>query len=292
MKAAMKDPTALSQKAHETTSFYHHKAPLNADAGWYLVDQAKHPGVLRLLFEHDPAPVYDLPYIHSEYREQAHDGPLVIQPTARQSEEWLNGWLTEGKALALQGRLLTLEKIRNHLVSLNTVRTPHGDSLFRYADPATFGSLGASLSPCQRLRVLGPLTAIHGHHAGANWSLVKKEALAVSNESDELRSQPLVLTKENLAAVERYRQNLLAKSLTANNGLNDDVVSSWFQQLITLGAPNEQALVEGAELLIRQGFTKVLSEDELATIRKTRQGAYWSDTLETLATLAHSQEGT
>jgi len=288
----MKDSTALSHKAHETTSFFYHADPFKADTSWYLVDQVKHPEVLRLLFEHDPAPIYDLPYIHSEYREQAHDGPLVIQPTTRQSEEWLHGWLAKGKALALHGPLLTLEAIRDHLVSLNTVRAPQGDSLFRYADPATLGSLGTSLSHQQRLRVLGPLTALHGCYAGANWSLVKNEAQVVSTESNELCSQPVVLTKENLAAVERYRHNFLAKSLAANNDLDEDVVSSWFQQLIILGAPNEQALVEGAELLIRQGFTRALSEDELATIRKTRQGAYWSDTLETLATLAHSQEGT
>lgn len=96
----MKDSTALSQKAHATTSFYHHKTPSNADAGWYLVDQAKHPEVLRLLFEHDPAPIYDLPYMHSEYREQAYDGPLTIQPTTSQSENWLRNWLAEGWALA------------------------------------------------------------------------------------------------------------------------------------------------------------------------------------------------
>ena len=288
----MKDSTALSQKAHATTSFYHHKTPSNADAGWYLVDQAKHPEVLRLLFEHDPAPIYDLPYIHSEYREQAHDGPLIILPTTSQSENWLRNWLAEGRALALHGPLLTLEDIRDHFVSLNTVSAPHGDSLFRYADPATFGSLGASLSPYQRLRVLGPLTAIHGHYAGANWSLVTSKAQAVSNESDELCSQPLVLTKENLAAVERYRRHLLAKSLAQGNGLAEDVVSSWFQQLITLSAPNEQALVEGAGLLVTQGFTRALSEDELTTVRKTGQGAYWSDTLEALATLTPSQEGT
>lgn len=288
----MKDSTALSQKAHTTSSFYLHEHLSSADSCWYLVDQAKHPEVLRLLFEQNPVPVYDLPYIHSKYREQAHDGPLVIKPTTSQSEKWLQIWLTEGRALALHGPLLTLEEIRDHLASLNTVRTPHGDSLFRYADPATFGSLGASLSPYQRLRGLGPLTAIHGHYAGANWSLVKNEALVASSDSVELCSQPLVLTTENLAAVERYRQSRLAKSLAANNGLDEDVVSSWFQRLIMLGAPNEQALVEGAELLIRQGFTRILSEGELATIRKTRQGAYWSDTLETLATSAHSQEGT
>ncbi len=185
----------MSPTAHTSTSFYPHKDPLNTDACWYLVDQAKHPEVLRLLFEHDPAPVYDLPYIHSEYREQACDGPLVIQPTTSQSEKWLHNWLTEGRVLALHGPLLTLEEIRDHLVSLNTVGAPHGDSLFRYANPATFGSLGASLSPYQRLRVLGPLTAIHGRYAGANWCLVKQEAQAVSNNSDERYSQPLVLTK-------------------------------------------------------------------------------------------------
>ncbi|WP_139172932.1 DUF4123 domain-containing protein [Marinobacter sp. AC-23] len=94
----MKDSTAQSQKAHTTTSFYYHSDPLEVGASWYLVDQAKHPEVLRLLFEHDPVPVYDLPYIHSQYREQAYDGPLIIQPSTHQSEEWLHSWLTEGKA--------------------------------------------------------------------------------------------------------------------------------------------------------------------------------------------------
>lgn len=288
----MKDSTAQSQKAHTTTSFYYHSDPLEVGASWYLVDQAKHPEVLRLLFEHDPVPVYDLPYIHSQYREQAYDGPLIIQPSTHQSEEWLHSWLTEGKALAMHGPRLTLEDIRNHLVSLNTVSAPHGDSLFRYADPATFGSLGASLSPHQCLRVLGPLTAIHGHYGGANWSLVKNEAEPISDGLVELCSQPFVLTKENLAAVERYRQSLLAKSVAKSNGLDGGVVSSWFQQLITLGALNEQALAEGAGLLTRQGFTRALSEGELAAVRKIRQEANWSDTLEALATLAHSQDGT
>ncbi|MFC7296256.1 DUF4123 domain-containing protein [Marinobacter aromaticivorans] len=288
----MTDITALSREAHRTTSFFHHTDPFKADASWYLVDQARHPEALRLLFEHDPAPVYELPYIHSEYRGHAYSGPLLIQPVTRQSEEWLHSWLTEGKALALYGPPLAPEAICNHLVGLNTIRAIYGDSLFRYADPATLGSLGASLSLHQRLRVLGPLTAIHGHYGGTNWSLVNSEGPVPSNGSDEQLKTPLVLTQENLAAMEHYRQNVLAESLARSNGLADEVVSFWFQQLITLGAPNEQALAEGVELLAKQGFTGVLSEDGLATVRKTRQGANWSDTLEALAALAHSQEGT
>jgi len=288
----MKDSTALSQKAHTTTSFYHRADSVSTGACWYLVDQAKHSDVLRLLFEHDPAPVYDLPYIHSEYRGQAFDGPLVIKPTTSQSEKWLHNWLTEAKALALHGPLLTLEKIRDHLVSLNTVRTPHGDSLFRYSDPAALGSLGTSLSHYQRLRLLGPLTAIHGRYAGANWSLTKDQRSTVPDELIEQDPLPFELTQENLASVEVYRRNLLAKGLAENNGLEAHTVSCWFQQLETLGAPSEQGLVEGAGLLITQSFTRVLSEDELATVRKARQGACWSDTLDALATLTHSQDGT
>ena len=296
----MTDSTALSQKAHTTTSFYQHADPSSEDACGYLVDQAKHPEVLRLLFEHDPVPIYDLPYIYSEYREQAFDGPLIIQPTTAQSEEWLHRWMTEGKALALHGQTLALEEIREHFVSLNTVRTPNGDSLFRYADSATLGSLGASLSPHQRLRILGPLTAIHGRYAGANWALTKEQSSALQDELKKQPPLPLELTQENLSCVEAHRRHLLAKALAEGNGENDgeangleaQTVSYWFQQLETLGAPNEQGLVEGAGLLITQGFTRVLSDDELATIRKTRQGAYWSDTLKVLATLSHSQDGT
>jgi len=104
MKAAMKDSTARGEYAHITTSFYHHVNPPNASACGYLVDQAKNPDVLRLLFEHDPVPVYDVPYIHSEYQEQTYDGPLIIQSTTAQSEGWLHSWMPEGKALALQGK--------------------------------------------------------------------------------------------------------------------------------------------------------------------------------------------
>jgi len=282
----------LSHEAQTTTSFYPHADPFNTGACWYLVDQAKHPDVLRLLFEHDPAPVYDLPYIHSQYREQAFDGPLIIKPTTSQSEKWLHNWLAEAKALALQGPLLTLEEIRDHLISLNTVRTPYGDSLFRYSDTATFGSLGTSLSHHQRLRVLGPLTAIHGCYAGTNWSLKKDHSPAHPNEAEEQDPLPLEVTQENLAFVEVYRRDLLAKGLADNNKLATQTVSCWFQQLTTLGAPSEQGLVEGAGLLIAQGFTSALSEAELATVSRTRQGAYWSDALEVLATLTHSQDGT
>lgn len=287
----MKDSTALSQAARDTTSFYHHSDLFVKGASGYLVDQAKHPQALRLLFEHDPVPVYDLPYIHSHYREQAFDGPLIIQPTTPESEKWLHGWLIEGKALALLGPQLTLEAIRNHLVSLNSIEAPYGKSLFRYADPATFGSLGNSLSPHQCARILGPMTAIHGHYGGKNWSLVREEMHVALNEPDELYSHPLVLTKENLAAVELYRQSLLAKSIAANHGLDNGIVYTWFQQLITLEARNEQALVEGAGLLAKQGYNRALSENELAAIRKHRQGACWSDTLDAIAALSHSQEG-
>lgn len=287
----MKDSTALGLKAHATPRFYHPRDTFDKGTGWYLIDQAKQPDTLRLLFQQDTVPVYDLPYIHSPYREQAFDGPLIIQPTTPESEKWFHGWLTEGKALALYGPQLTLEAICNHLVSLNNVEAPYGESLFRYADPATFGSLGSSLSPHQCLRILGPLAAIHGHYGGKNWSLVRGEAHAALNEPDDLYSHPLVLTKENLAAVELYRQSLLAKSIAASHGLDDGIVYTWFQQLITLEARNEQALVEGAGLLAKQGYNQALSKNELAVIRKHRQEACWSDTLDAIAALAHSQEG-
>ncbi|HEV8076778.1 MAG TPA: DUF4123 domain-containing protein [Marinobacter sp.] len=288
----MKDSTALGHEARTTTSFYHHAGAFSAAACWYLVDQAKHSDVLRVLFEHDPVPVYDLPYIYSQYREQAFDGPLLIKPTTRESEKWLHNWLAEAKALALQGPLLTLEDIRNHLISLNTVRTPYGDGLFRYSDTATFGSLGASLSHHQRLRVLGPLTAIHGCYAGTNWLLKKNQPSAGPHDSTGQNPLPLELTQENLASVEAYRCNLLAKGLADNHNVEAQTVSGWFQQLKILGAPSEQGLEEGVGLFIAQGFTRALSETDLAAIRKARQGACWSDTLDALATLTQLQEGT
>lgn len=292
----MKDSTALGHKARITTSFYHHadafSTAASAAACWYLVDQAKHSDVLRVLFEHDTVPVYDLPYIHSQFHKQAFDGPLLIKPSTSQSEKWLHNWMAEAKSLALQGPLLTLEDIRNHLISLNTIHTPHGDSLFRYSDTATFGSLGASLSHHQRLRVLGPLTAIHGCYAGTHWSLKKDQPSERPHDSTGQNPLPLELTQENLASVEAYRCNLLVRGLSNNNNIDAQTVSDWFQQLKTLGAPSEQGLVEGAGLFIAQGFTHALSETDLATIHKVRQGACWSDTLDALATLMQLQEGT
>jgi hypothetical protein len=291
MNAAMKDATKPSHEAPATTSFYHHPEPFSTGACYYLVDQAKHSDVLRLLFDYDPSPVYDLPYIHSQYREQALDGPVVIKPTTNQSEKWLNNWLAEAKALALHGPLLTLEEIRDHLISLNTVRTPHGDSLFRYSDTATLGSLGASLTHHQRLRILGPLTAIHGCYTGTRWSLSKSWPSSRPNESTTQNPLPLEVTQKNLASVEVYRRDLLSRGLADNNKVGAKTVACWFQQLTTFGAPSEQGLVEGAGLLIAQGFTSALSETELATVRKTRQGACWSDALDALAILTHSQDG-
>src|SRR5690554_5047902 len=52
----------------------------------------------------------------------------------------------EGKALALYGSNLSLDSISQHLVTLNKVMTPYGESLFRYADSASLGTLGASLT--------------------------------------------------------------------------------------------------------------------------------------------------
>ncbi|MDO6443554.1 DUF4123 domain-containing protein [Marinobacter sp. 2_MG-2023] len=288
----MKDSPAMSQEAQTHTSFCYHPGSVAEGASGYLVDQSKHPDALRLLFEHDPTPVYDLPYIHSEYRELASDGPLVIQPVSARSKEWLHKWLAEGKALVLYGQELTLEATCDHFACLNTVFSPGGESLFRYADPATLASLATSLSPHQRLRILGPLTAIHGCHAGANWSLTKAQPKALPDELWERNPAPLELTQENLASAEAYRRGLLANALAENNGLQKQTVSGWFQQLKTLGATSEQGLVEGAGVLIMRGFTRTLNDGEISTLSKTRQGACWSDVLEALATLPQSQEGT
>lgn len=288
----MKDSTALSQEAHTATSFCQHATPPSDYACWYLIDQAKHSDVLRRLFEHDPVPIYDLPYIRSAYREQACDGPLIVQPTTARSNDWLHGWASEGKALALYGQSLTLDDICDHFVSLNTVCTPSGDSLFRYADTATLGSLGTSLSPHQRLRILGPLTAIHGCYAGTRWALTRERPFVNPDDFRKQSPQALELAQENILSVEAYRQHLLASALADSHGLEPHTVSGWFRQLETLGAPSEQGLVEAASLLITQGRTTELSENELANVRAARQGTSWSDTLEALITLNHSQEGT
>ena len=293
----MKDAKLLSHKARTTTSFCHHANAfhtnfLHTDACYYLIDQAKHSDVLQLLFKHDPAPVYDLPYIHSQYREQAFDGPLVIKPTNIQSKKWLHNWLKEAKALALQGPLLTLEEIRDHLLSLNTVRTPYGDSFFRYSDTTTLASLGASLTHHQRLRILGPLTAIHGCYAGTHWALSNDNPLAYPAKTAEQHLLPLELTRQNLASVEVYRRNLLAESLADNHDLAAQTVSGWFQQLIELGAPNEQGLVEAARLIVSRGFTSALSDTDIAILCKPGPRSCWSETLDALATLTHSQDGT
>lgn len=287
----MKDSSATGPHARTTPAFAYHSDDMANVARWYLVDQAAHPSALRLLFEHETVPQYDLPYIHSAYRDQAFNGPLLVEPVTESGKQWLREWTAEGKALALSGSAITLADISNHFIGLNTVGTPYGLNIFRYQDPLTIASLGASLSAQQSARILGPLSAICGHHGGSHWSLTADWRQKPRTITTESQPQPLMLTKDNLAGAQAYRCQALAQSLADSNGLSHEIVCSWFQQLKYLGAPSEQGLVEAAGLLLQNGFIRQLSTAELTKLQKTGQGV-WSNTLEALAKLQHSQDGT
>lgn len=282
-----KDPHEQGLDAPILTEFTLNPEPDETAPFGYIVDLAKYPNALRLLFECDPAPAYDLPYLYSGYREDAYNGPLLIEPIHGESSDWLQDWLQQGKALAVFGKDLTLQSVRQHLVSLDTVQTPYGQSLFRYAAPATFASVGPSLSHLQRLRILGPLSAIRGSYMDRNWCISSQHTKGPDFPGDD--QSPLELTQENLAAIADYRLELLSKAMAEGNNLEHGLIINWFRQLESLGAPNEQGLVEGSELLIRSGLTRPLTDMEVAHIRQT--GSIWSDKLEAIARL-ESQEGT
>lgn len=284
---ARKDSSELGQDVHALTTFKLNPKPDDAPPFGYLLDLAKHPETLRLLFECEAVPAYDLPYLHSDQRESAFHGPLLIEPVGDECRDWLNDWLEQGKALAVSGKHLTLQIVGQHLVSLNTVQTPYGQSLLRYADPASFGSLGPSLSDAQRLRILGPCCAIQGRYMDRNWRISGKQPEDVVSPEDN--PEPLKLTQENLTAIAAYRRELLSSALAESNNLEHDLVAAWFRQLEALGAPSEQGLVEGGELLIQSGLARPLNDREAKQIRQS--GNHWSDKLEGIARI-EPQEGT
>lgn len=252
----------------------------------YLVDLAKYPEALRLLFERDPSPVYDMPWIYTQSREEALAGPILVMPERDVCEEWLLASYQQGKALALYGRDLTLKTINQHLITLNKVVTPFGESLFRYADSASLGTLGASLTAFQRKRILGPLTAIHGHYGDTFWALQSHTDSGQSAMTST--TGPLTLTRDNLAAAEAIRKNRLIGAFAASNDYPEALVKQWCRQLEELGAPNEQGLVEGMEVLARAGFRQPLADTELGTASKSSD--VWSGRLEALAQIT-PQEG-
>lgn len=285
----MKDHVAQGLEAPACASFLVDREPPRTDAPWYLIDLAKCPDALRRLFEAEPIPRYDLPYLHSGHREQAYHGPLLVEPSMDDGHRWLRRWLLEGKALALYGQACLMEEVRDHFASLNWIHTLDGEGFLRYADPVTFASFGDSLSRQQCQRLLGPLSAIHGFYAESHWALIKGYPEEGTSLPNELARAPFELTRENLAAITVFRQKLLAAALADSHGLHQEVVTGWFEQLAQLGAPSEQGLVEGAELLIQAPRTGLLSDDELASLR--RQGGSWADTLEALVKLQSLQEG-
>lgn len=284
----MKDSTAGCADTPILSEFRTQDIAPEFTASFYLVDQAKEPEALKRLFELDPQPVYDLPYLYSGDRDAAFAGPLLIEPDTDTARTWLQQWTLEGRALALAGTGLQLQDVRDHLVTLTRIRTPHGEALFRYADPLSLASVGASLTACQRLRILGPLSGIHGYCGGRHWALARAEA-AGSAMAGELFQKPLELSRENFDVVEAFRQDLLASALAENTaGLEPQMVKGWFRQLRALGAPSEQGLMEAASLLIRAGRSDLLQAGELARLRAA--GELWSDRLEALAALETPQE--
>jgi len=280
------DTPRQSQEARAQTLFGLSPGETSTDPFGYLVDLAAHPDALRLLFERDSAPSYDLLYLYSGYREEAQAGPLLIEPLSDECDIWLKDYLQHAKALALYGANLTVQQAGQHLASLNTVQTPWGSSLFRYADPSSLRSLGPSLDPAQRQRILGPFTAIRGYYANQGWALHYLDDIQPGHGMDT--SGPLTLSDHNFRAAEDFRKGLLAKAIAESGKRSPELTEQWFRQLEGLGAPSEQALVEGAEILIRAALTRPLTESELSSVRTS--GKVWSDRLEALA-LINQQEG-
>ncbi|HCW90648.1 MAG TPA: hypothetical protein DHU56_11470 [Marinobacter sp.] len=272
--------------AAEQTEFSHITESPSDTPCAYLVDLAKYPDAPRLLFERDPAPVYDMPWIYTQTQEEAFGGPKLIIPQGDACADWLWSSYRAGRALALYGNDLTLKSISQHLVTLNKVITPFGESLFRYADSASLGTLGASLTAPQRQRILGPLNAIHGYYGDHFWVLSYITGNAGCAEPDT--TEPLALTRDNLAAAESVRKEWLIRAFADSNDYPQPLVTKWCSQLETLGARSEQDLMEGMQVLADAGFEQPLTDMELSTVDKSSEA--WSDRLELLAQIT-PQEG-
>ncbi|ONF42297.1 hypothetical protein BTO32_16020 [Marinobacter lutaoensis] len=281
--------TDVSQRsanaAAEGTEFrYTTERPADTPCG-FLLDLAAYPDALRLLFANDPAPVYDMPWMYTRSPEEASAGPVLILPEREACREWLWASHRAGKALALYGHKLTLKTLCQHWVTLNTVNTPFGPSLFRYGDPASLGTLGPSLTALQRHRILGPLTAIDGHY-GDPFRLLRHR-LPAGDVPQPVETEPLTLTQNNLVATERFRKERLIRAFAETHGVPEALVQRWCQQLETLGAPSEQGLLEGMEVLNQSGRGRLLSDEEVSIVRNS-SGA-WSGRLETLAHMTHRE---
>ncbi|MDX1802241.1 MAG: DUF4123 domain-containing protein [Marinobacter sp.] len=258
-------------------------APTERLADWYLVDLAAQPDALKTLYSIESAPDYALLYMGTSYQDVALQGPLLVKPTAPPLHQWLQTWATQGRSLALHDGGCTLQELGAHFVNLTHVHGPYGPQRFRYASAFAIGSIGPSLTANQRLRLLGPLQALHGEYDGRYWSLKRQRP-----DQPGMTASPFTLTPDNLKHHARERRRMLAESLARSYSLDTSVTATWFEQLQRLGAPSEQALVEASHILARQALVAPMTDAQIANIEQSTQN--WPERLDTLMAITEQHE--
>ncbi|PVY77586.1 uncharacterized protein DUF4123 [Tamilnaduibacter salinus] len=244
------------------------------ESPFYLVDLAARPDALRRLYEQDPNPRCRLIYNGTPHEGAREAGPLLVEPVSADAQTLFREGLQEGWAVAAAGPSLTLDDADAHFRQLAEVDAPEGPVLFRFAAPDVLGSMGESFTHTQCRQLLGPLTALTGTLDGQAWQC--HQPAPHEPETDE----PFTLTENNLRHVAHVRRQRLADSLARHYELPQMTVSTWFDQCHALGAPHEQALVEGSRALARQGLDGPLTPDQLDRI--AGQGRDWSARLAAL----------
>lgn len=237
----------------------------------YLVDLAGEPKTLRLLYQWEDAPDFRLVYLQTRYQDLARSGPVLIDPVEPDAWQWLEQWVREERALALDSEAVPMEVLLSHFQGLVKIRSEDHTGLFRFADPRILANLGESLSHPQCAQLLGPLTRIHGCQAGREWQIARRDKCHQEAPS----AAPFTLTQANLSRLVQVREqqiaHSIAQSISQSQDLSTTQVSTWLRQLKGAGAPDEQALIEACFELIQQGQTSPLKPEQLAHLRK-KQG--------------------
>lgn len=246
---------------------------------FYLVDLAAQPEALRWLYERDANPRCRLVYNGTPHEGARETGPLLVGPVSEDAKTLFREGLKAGWAVAVAGPSLTLDDVEAHFRQFVEVDAPEGPVLFRFAAPDVLGSMGESLTHTQCRQLLGPLITLTGTLDGQPWQCHQPASHGPALD------EPFRLTDNNLRHVEHVQRQRLAGSLAHQYDLPQTTVTTWFDQCHELGAPHEQALMEGGRVLARQGRDGPLTTDQLNRI--AGQGRDWSDRLAALNDLPH-----
>jgi len=252
-----------------------HDFRLELEASHYLLDLALCPEATRLYFALERYPEYGSPYAGPHLAHSVSSGPLIVRARCEETQRWLAERLLKGQALALIADSdLSMPSLVEHFRSLNEIRRPGGEALFRYADPRTWFFLKNSLSPSQHNRLLGPLRRVEGCVAGRFFQVTAMPDVVDPSNVPSI----LELNQSNLALIQQRRLELLALSIAEGLGLSQKSLLGWFSCFTDWGARTEADLVAACSALGKAGLSDAQASSKQVAAALTRP-TQWSGAL-------------